>query len=57
MGNTERDRELSSDGGYSASEEEGSVSDRQALTRSRKRTKSKNGSLGTPNGLHRSAYV
>ena len=53
----ESDEELTSDGGYSASEEEGIVSDRQVLTRNRKRTKSKNGSLGISNGLHRSAYV
>ena len=53
----ENDKELASDGGYSASEEEGNVSEKQILTRNRKRTKSKNGSLGVSNGIHKSAYV
>lgn len=47
------DQELTSDGGYSASEEEASFSDRQVLTKNRKRTKSKNGSIG----FYKSAYV
>ena len=54
---TESDRELGSDEGYSASEEEANVSDRQVLTKNRKRTKSKNGSLGNSIGFCKSAYV
>ena len=54
---SESDRELGSDEGYSASEEEANVSDRQVLTKNRKRTKSKNGSLGNSIGFCKSAYV
>ena len=49
--------ELASDEGYSASEEEGSTSERDLAERSRKRTKSRNGSVGNQNGFIRSAYV
>ncbi len=53
----ESDKGLYSEDGYSASEEEGNLRDRQILTRNRRKTKSKNGSLGRPNGFVKSAYV
>ena len=56
-GSVDSDKELVSEEGYSASEEETNATDRELLTRNRKRTKSKNGSLGNSNGFIRSAYV
>ena len=51
------EKELYSEEGYSASEEEGHLADMQMLARSRLRTKTRNGSLGHSNGYIRSAYV
>lgn len=50
------DREMVSDEGYSASEEETNLLDRQLPTKNRKRTKSRNGTVEGSTGF-RSAYV
>eukprot|EP00794_Sanderia_malayensis_P007942 gene7942-8797_t len=53
----ESERTLHSDEGYSASEEENNLKDRQIVTKNRRRTKSRSGSLAKSNGFIKSAYV